>query len=158
VPLDRSGQAGFAGRARRANGREDAAAGGMQLLVARSACAERELVYAVTAERSMRVAVHETGDRTQPAAVQLGDVAVERRQVAHPSNRLDRVAAAEDEGVLEHFDLGERTSAQRSVRPRGRRKLREIAEQQARGSRRHASPGTRGIRSPPSSAAASASG
>ena len=91
----------------------------MQLLVARAAGAERELVHAVAAERGMRVAVDEARDRAQPAAVELDDVAVERRQVAHPPDGLDRVAVAEDERVLEHLDVAERRSAQRGARPAG---------------------------------------
>ena len=129
----------------------------MQLLVARPAGAERELVHAVAAERGMRVAVDKARNRAQPAAVELRDVAVERRQVAHPPDGLDRVAGAEDERVLEHLDLAERRSSQRSLGSGGRRQLREVAQEQARAGRCHAS-GTRGIRSPPSSAAASASG
>ena len=130
----------------------------MELLVARSARAERELVHAVAAERGVRVAVDEPRDRTQPPAVDLGDVAGERRKVAHPSDRLDPVGGTEDEGVLEHLDLAERRPAQRGAASGGRRHLREVAQEQTRAGRRHASPGTRGIRSPPASAAASASG
>src|SRR5579862_8804333 len=100
----------------------------------------------------MRVTVDETGNRTQPAAVDLADVAVDRRQVAHPPDRLDRVARAEDESVLEHLDLAERRPAQWRALAGGRRELCEIAQEQARAGHRHASPGTRGIRSPPSSA------
>ena len=66
--------------ARRADGREDAAACCVQLLVARAAGAQRELADAVTAERRMRVAVDEPGHRAQPGAVELLDVAVERRR------------------------------------------------------------------------------
>jgi len=52
---------------------------------------------------------------------------------------------------------GRGPSKQRSLGSGGRRQLREVAQEQARAGRRHAY-GTRGIRSPPSSAAASASG
>ena len=181
VQLDRCSQAVLACRPRSADRREDAAAGGMKLLVARPAGAERELVRAVAAERGMRVAVDKARDRAQPAAVELRDVTVERRHVAHPPDGLDRVAGAENERVLEHLDLAERRSAQRSIGSGGRRQLREVAQEQTRAGRRHASPGTgwlgarpakppapgretcppsaaMGIRSPPSSAAASASG
>ena len=158
MQLDRCSQAVLACRPRSADRREDAAAGGMQLLVARPAGAERELVRAVAAERGMRVAVDKARDRAQPAAVELREVTVERRQVAHPPDGLDRLAVAQDEGVLEHLDFAERRSAEGSPPPGRRRQLREVAEQQARAGPRHASLGTCGIRSPPSSAAASASG
>jgi hypothetical protein len=137
---------------------EDASARGMQLLVARPARAKRELADAVAAEGRVRVTVDEAGNRAEPPALHLRDVAVESREVAHPPDRLDRLAGAEDERVLEHLDLAERPSAQRSSGPRGRRELREVAQEHARASVGHASPGARGIRSPPSSAAESASG
>ena len=100
------------------------------------------------------MAVHEPGDRAQAAAVELDDVAVERREFGHPPDGLDRLTGAEDERVLEHVDLAERVPTERSVGPGGRRELRQVADKQPR---RHAS-GARGIRSPPSSAAAIASG
>ena len=158
VPLDRCAQAVLAGRPRRADGREDAAAGGVQLLVARAAGAERELVHAVAAERGVRVAVDEARDRAQAAAVELDDVAVERRQVAHPPDRLDRVAGAEDERVLEHLDLAERRAAERRIgSARASRAARGRGRAAARG-RVTRRPGAGGIRRPPSSAAAIASG
>src|SRR5205085_9401186 len=94
------------------HGREDAAAARVQLLVARAAGPERELVDTVAAERGVRVAVDEAGDRAEAAARELLDLAVERRQVAHPPDRLDRLAAAEHERVLEHVHLAERAAAE----------------------------------------------
>ena len=91
-------------RPRRRDGREDAAARRVQLLVARAAGAERELVDAVAAERRMRVAVDEPGNRAEPGAVELLDLAVDRLEVAHPPDRGDRLAAAEDVRVLDHVD------------------------------------------------------
>ena len=90
VPLDAVAQAVLAERARRADGREDAAARGVQLLVARAGGAKRELLDPVAAQRRMRVTVDEARDRAEAATVELLDVAVERRQVAHPPDRLDR--------------------------------------------------------------------
>ena len=102
----------------------------MQLLVARAAGAQRELLDAVAAERRVRVAVDEPRDRAQPAPVDLDDVAVERRQVAHAPHRLDRVAGAEDVRVLEHLDVAERGAAQRRLTAGRRRQLRQVADEQ----------------------------
>ncbi len=120
-------------RARRPDGREDPAAGGVQLLVARAPGAERELVDAVAAERRVRVAVDEARDGAEPAPVELLQLAAERRQVAHPPDRLDAVAGAEDEGVLDHLDVGELPPAARESPGGGRRDLREVANEQAPG-------------------------
>ena len=181
MALDRRRKALLPRRAGRPDRGEDAAARGVQLLVARPARAKRELVDAVAAEGRVRVTVDEAGNGAEPPALHLRDVAVESREVAHPSDRLDRLAVAEDERVLEHLDLAECPSAQRSSGPRGRRELRKVAHEYSRASVGHASPGTRwleappakppapgrktcppsaamGIRSPPSSAAESASG
>ncbi len=129
----------------------------MQLLVARARSAERELLDTVAAERRVRVAVDEPGNRAQSASVELLHVAVERRQVAHATDGLDRAARAEHVRVLEHVDVAERRSAQRCLASRGRRELSEIADEQPRG-HAHASCGADGIRSPPRSAASTASG
>ena len=107
------------------------------------------------AERRVGVAVHQARDGAQPPTVELDDLALDRREVAHPSDGLDRVAGTEDKRVFEHVDLVERRSAQRGVSSGGRRELRQIADEEAL---RHASSGTRGIRSSPSPAAVSASG
>ena len=68
VALDGLAQPLLPRLARRAHGREDPAAGRVQLLVARAAGAKRELLDAVAAERRMRVAVDEAGDRAEPTA------------------------------------------------------------------------------------------
>ena len=83
----------------------------MQLLVARATRTERELVDAVAAESRVRMAVDETGDRAPPAAVELDDIALEPREVAHPPHRFDRVAGAEHVRVLEDLDRAEPRSA-----------------------------------------------
>ena len=151
-------QVRLAGRSCRTDGREDPAACRVQLLVARPAGTERELVDAVAAERRVRVAVDEPRHGAEATALHLHDLAVECWEVAHPPHGLDRLAGAEDEGVLDHLDSAERRPPQRSSHARRRRELREIAQEQASRRRRHASRGTAGIRIPPSSAAASASG
>ena len=77
MPLDSDAQSVGVQRARRPDGREDAAACRVQLLVARAARAQGELLDAVAAERGMRVAVDEPRQRAETAAVELLDVAVE---------------------------------------------------------------------------------
>ena len=154
VPLDRRPQAAFARCARRPDGREDAAAACVQLLVARPAGAERELLDAIAAERGVGVTVDEARDRTEPAAVELDDLAVQGGQLAHPTRRLDRVAAAQHVRVLQQLDLPECRTAQRRVTAGRSRELREIADEEPL---RHASRGADGIFSPPCSAASSAS-
>ena len=59
--------------------------------------AQRELFGAVAAERRVRMAVDEPRNRAEPAAVELLDLAVERAEVAHPPDRLDLAAGAEDD-------------------------------------------------------------
>ena len=130
MPLDGLAQALLACCTGRADGREDAAAAGVQLFVARAAGAQRELIDAVAAERRMRVAVDEARDRAQPAAVDLDDVAVEPRQVPHAPHGLDRVAGAEHVRVLEHLDFAECGPPQRRLAARRRRELREVADEQ----------------------------
>ena len=76
------------GGPRRRDGREDAAAGGVQLLVARAGRAQRELLDAVAGERRVRVAVDEARDGAEAAAVELLDLAVER-----PRSRIRPTAA-----------------------------------------------------------------
>ena len=152
VTLDGGAQAVLAERARRADGGEDPAAGRVQLLVARAASAERELVHAVAAERRVRVAVDEARNRAHARARRP------RRPRPRAAGRsrirptaVDRLAVAEDERVLEHVDLAERGAAQRRVAPGRRRELREVADEQLH--RDH-----EGSRKPPASAASSASG
>ena len=101
----------------------------MQLLVRRTPRPERELLDAVAAERDMSVAVHESGDRARAATVHLNDVAGEARKIPHPPDRCDAAVLAEDVRVLDDVDVAERLSVQRRGRPRGRRDLREIANE-----------------------------
>src|SRR5579864_7701882 len=96
MALDGRTQTLLPGRARRAHGREDAAARGVQLLVARAARAQRELLDPVAAEGDVRVAVDEAGDRAPASPVHFDDVAVARLQVAHAADGRDRVVLAQD--------------------------------------------------------------
>ena len=107
MPAHRLTQAILARGARRTHRREDAAAGRVQLLVARPAGAQRELLDAVAAETRVGVTIHEPRNRAEPAPVELVDLADEPREVAHPPNRLDRRAVAQDIGVFEHVHLAE---------------------------------------------------
>src|SRR5207244_12703417 len=122
---------------------------------------EDERANAIAGEACVRVTAHEPGDRAQPTPVELLDVTVDRGQVAHAPDGLDRVAVAEDVCVLEHLDLTERLAPQRSVTAARRRELCEIADEQAARAARKAHPcsgGGIGPSSPCASAAARASG
>ena len=99
------GEPGRAGRTRRTDGGEDPSAARMELLVRGTARAERELVDAIAREARVRVTVDEARDRRQPATVDLVDVAVERSEVAHPTDCLDPPAFAEHVGVVGHGDV-----------------------------------------------------
>ena len=137
VPLDGRAQAVLARRARRANGREDAAACRVQLLVARAARAQRELVDAVAAERRVRVAVDEARDRAAPASVELDDVAVERRagraSARPPRSCRRRRGRTRPRSRSTAPRLGPRSGA---APARRRRELREVADQQPGGASR----------------------
>ncbi len=124
------GELFLGGRARGADGREDPAAGGVQLLVGRARGAEGELLDAVAREAGVRVAVDEPGDRAQAAAVELLDLALERSEVAHRPDPGDVALLTEDIGVDNHLDLPERAAAQRCIDARRRDELGEIADEQ----------------------------
>ena len=116
VPLDgRTQVVGTAG-ARRPHRREDPPARGVQLLVARAAGSQRELLDAVAEKARVRVAVDEPGDRAQSAAVELLDVAVEGepRELVHRSGHGDPPPLAEDECLFDDLDFAERSAADRS--------------------------------------------
>ena len=130
-------EVGRARSARRAGRREDPTAGSEELLVARTAGAERELVGAIAGEGGVRVAVDEAGHGRAPPSVQLLDVPVEGRQRPHRSERLDAIAVDQDVGVLHDFELSERSAAQGGGPSRGRRDLGEVADQQSSSRRRH---------------------
>src|SRR5262249_28033930 len=109
---------------------------------------ERELVNAIAAERGVRVTVDKTRHGAPTASVDLEDVAVEHRQVAHPPDRLDRLAVAEHERVVEHLNLAGSRATQRSASTGRRRKLREIPKEELH----------EGMWRPPAAAASIASG
>src|SRR5205823_8368143 len=67
------GEPGFARGAGRLDGREDATARSVQLLVARAGRAQVELGHAIAAEACVRVAVDEPRHRAKAATVELLD-------------------------------------------------------------------------------------
>ena len=138
----------------------DAAARSVQVLVRRSGGAQGELVDAIAGEASVRVAVHEPGDRTAATPVKLLDVAFDGPEVAHAPNRLDRVAVTEDVRVVEHVGRSELGATQRRLRSRRAGQLGEVADEQAARAAREAHSvvdGGIGASSPCASAAAIAS-
>jgi hypothetical protein len=74
----------------------------MKLLVARAACAQRKLLHAVAREARMRVAVDEARDRAATPAVELLDVTVQARELAHAADCRDPTVFAQHERVLDH--------------------------------------------------------
>ena len=104
---DRFGQSLRARGTRRVDRREDSAPSDVQLLVTRTARAQCKLTDAVARERRVRVAIDEPWDRAQASAVELVDVTVERRQIAHRAGRDDAAGLAEHECALDHIDLAE---------------------------------------------------
>jgi hypothetical protein len=101
----------------------------VQLLVARAARPQRELLDAVAAERRMRVAVDEPREPAQPAPVELLDVAGDRSELGHAPERLHLAVAAEHVGVLEHRHVAQHRAPQRRRGGRRRRQLRKVANQ-----------------------------
>src|SRR5215211_7467628 len=138
-------------------GRADSAAGGVELLIARSRCAKRELLHTVAAEAGVRVAVDETRDRAEAAAVELLDIAVHRPEVGHAPHADDAVSVGQDERVLDHLDVAERAPSKRRAGAARRGELLEIADQQAAGPAWAAHSRKVGRSSSPSLAASSAS-
>jgi hypothetical protein len=115
-----------------ANRREDAASGSVELLVARPGGTQRELLDAIAAKACMRVTVDQPGDRGQAPPVQHVDVAAELRELSHLPDRGDQAVLAEHERVLQNVDVPKGPSAQRRMRARGRRELRDVADEQPR--------------------------
>jgi hypothetical protein len=148
----------LAGFPRRLDRGQDAAAGSVQLLVARSARAQLELTGAVAGEARVRVAVDEPGERAQATPVELLDLARKRTELGHPPHSDDAAVLAEDICVLDDFDPPEIGAAQRPVGAGERHDLSEVAHEQPRRTVRRAhSTSVGGIGgSRPCSAAASA--
>ena len=90
-----------------AYGREDAAPGSVELLVARPGGTQRELIDAIAAKARVRVTVDQPGDRTQAARVQHVDIAAELRELSHLPDSRDQPVLAEHERVLQNVDLPE---------------------------------------------------
>jgi hypothetical protein len=160
VSRDGLAQAFLAGGTRRPHGREDSAPSGVQLLVRRTRGAQGELLDPVAAEAGVGVAVDEPGHRAEASAVQLLDLAVERRQLAHAAGRRHAPVLAEQERVLDQDGLAQGAPAQRRGRARRRGELLEVADEQLarrfRGA--HSSPVVPiGASSPPRRAASAAS-
>ena len=154
VALHRCRQPGLARGTGRPHRREDPAAAGVQLLVARTGRAQRELVDPIAREAGVRVAVDQTRDRGQAAPVELLDLAVERPQITHRTDLRDAPVLAEDVGVLDDIHRSKRRPAERSTGSRGRHDLREVAnEEPGHG----CVAGTEGRSSPLSRASSSAS-
>ncbi len=147
--LTQSALAGGAGGRHR---REDPASRCVQLLVRRARGAKRELLDPVARKARVRVAIDEAGDRAASPPVDFDDVAVDRLEIAHASDRHDLRALAEDERVLDDRDLAEKCSAQRRCVAGRRHELTDVADEQAA----HA-PGSIGRSSSCSRAAAIAS-
>ena len=93
VPLDRGAEIVLRRRSRCPDGREDPAAGRVELLVGRAARAQLELPGAVPGEAQVRVTVDEARDRCPAAPVHLDDLAVDRAEVAHPPHLDDDAVA-----------------------------------------------------------------
>ena len=136
-----------------ANGRENAAVGGVQLLVARPARPQGKLLDTVAGKRRMCVAVDEAGHRAAAAAVDLLDVAAERGQLSHTSDLGDPAVVHDDVCVLEDVGAPEVASAQRRCSTGRRCNLTQVPDEDLRHSR-----GCIGTSSPPARAASTASG
>jgi hypothetical protein len=113
------------------DGREDSAARGVELLVRGAGRALGELLDPVTREARVRVAIDESGDRAQPTAVQLDDVAAERAEILHAADTGNATLLAEDVRIFDDLDLPERLAAQGRLPPGGCCELRQVAHEQA---------------------------
>ncbi len=92
----------------------------MELLVARAAGAQGELLHPVAAEGRVRVAVDEAGKGTEAAAVELLGVArLGELEIGHAPDRHDLRALAEDVGIFEHVDSTQVRPAERCRRACG---------------------------------------
>ena len=132
VPQRRFDELLLGGRAGRAHGGEDAAAGLVELEIVGARGAERELVDAIAGEARVRVAVDQAGHGAEPARVELVDLAVQRRQILHPADGLDDAVPAQDVRGFENVDLAEGRAAKRRIVSGGCRELAEVANEQPR--------------------------
>jgi hypothetical protein len=140
VALDSGGEPVLAGRARRADGRDDAAACGVELLVGRAAGAQLELACPIAPEARMRMAVDQARDGRAATPVELDDLFVQRAELGHSADRLDSALRAEHVSLLHDRELAEVGPAQGRPAPRRGDDLREVADEQ----RRHEGPSPAG--------------
>lgn len=87
--------------------REDASAGREKLVVRGASGAQRELVDAVAGKRRVRVAVDETGDRTEATAVEFFPRTGQRTEGGHRPHGHDAIAVKEDIRILDDLDAAE---------------------------------------------------
>ena len=74
--------------------------------------------------------VDEARHGAEPAAVELLDLVRLGGQVAHPADRLDAARTAEQIGVVDHVDVGERAPTQGQDAGHRGRQLGEPADQE----------------------------
>src|SRR5439155_12900336 len=79
----------------------------------------------------VRMTVDEARDRARPAPVELLDVTLEVRQIAHVPGGCDSTVLAEQEGMLHDLDLAQALPAQGRTRSSANDELREIADEQS---------------------------
>ncbi len=132
VARDPRAQLVRAERSGRAHRREDAATRRVQLFVACTPGPKGELVDPVAAERRVGMAVDEARDRAEPTPVELLELTVEPRQVAHAPDRLDPVSRTEDERIVDDVDGAERGASAGRGALGGRCELRQVAHQEPR--------------------------
>src|SRR5207342_557817 len=115
----------------RLDGREDPAARGVELLVARPRRAQRELLDAIPGETRVGVTVHQPRDRAQAAPVELDDVSRYGAELGHRTAGGNHAVLAEKEGALHDLDLSKIGAPKGCVASRGCGELRQIADEQA---------------------------
>ena len=132
VTLDPRPHARRVERTSRTDRAQDPATGGMELLVARSASAQRILLDPITAEARVRVTVDQARHRTPPATVDLDRLlAANALEISHAPHRGNATTLAEDVRVLDHLDLPEGRSTQGSGVSLRRGELGEIPDEEA---------------------------
>jgi hypothetical protein len=157
---ERRAQPLFSRSARRTDRGEDAAAGGVQLLVARARRSRCELLDSISGEAGVGVTVDEARNRREPAAVELLDGVAEPRKLAHRADLRDATVLAEHEPVFDDVQLSECRPSERRRSTRWSRDLGQVTDQESGRRRlfRHVPPpGTDGRSSPLARAVSSAS-
>ena len=135
MAANRIGQARFARRPGRLHGRENAPAGGVELLVGGAGRAQLELVDAVAGEAGVRVTVDQPRYGAETAAVNLLELPVgfpkAHTKLAHRTEGGDSPVLAEDVRVAHDLDIRERVTPKRRFAAGRRRELCEVAHEQA---------------------------